>query len=234
MNVRTGETVGQLHVRRGMPAPQVIQILQASSVLGRSEDADICIPNPHVSRRHARITMSSGQVCIEDLGSKNGTAVDGKAVSMGLVPLRHGSEIDMARGRVVLSFSDSQSTLDAPGSTERIEPRTFAGGFRVDAKRRTVETARKTMHNGLAANDFEILSFLWRNFGQLCHTDDLKRAGWPDDEPKHISDNALRTRISRIRNWMGQIPGVEAKLLSVRSLGYSLSSDNGRDIPGSA
>jgi pSer/pThr/pTyr-binding forkhead associated (FHA) protein len=46
-------------------------------VLGREASASIRIDDDMVSRHHARIAVEGRQATIEDLGSKNGTLVDG-------------------------------------------------------------------------------------------------------------------------------------------------------------
>lgn len=43
------------------------------TVVGRAEDADVQIPLPSLSRRHARVTVHADGATIEDLGSRNGT-----------------------------------------------------------------------------------------------------------------------------------------------------------------
>jgi len=54
---------------------------QKRSVLGRSRDADVQIEDPNVSRRHAEIVQEGSVYWLVDLGSTNGTEVDGKRVS---------------------------------------------------------------------------------------------------------------------------------------------------------
>ncbi len=49
-----------------------------STIIGRAEGSGITIDDRSISRRHARITIDSGQVLIEDLGSANGTFLDGR------------------------------------------------------------------------------------------------------------------------------------------------------------
>jgi pSer/pThr/pTyr-binding forkhead associated (FHA) protein len=49
-------------------------------VVGRGEDCDLVIQLGVVSRRHARINVVEGQPWVEDLGSTNGTTVNGEAV----------------------------------------------------------------------------------------------------------------------------------------------------------
>ena len=60
---------------------RVREFSQGRVVVGRARDADFCIDNPDVSRRHAAITWSNGKLLLEDLGSTNGTMVNGYPVS---------------------------------------------------------------------------------------------------------------------------------------------------------
>ena len=65
----------------------------ASEVLvGRSADCDLCISEGFVSRRHAQLLIKSNMIWLKDLGSSNGTFVNGERVS-GSVRLLHGDEI---------------------------------------------------------------------------------------------------------------------------------------------
>jgi hypothetical protein len=50
------------------------------SVLGRSRDVDVQIEDPNVSRRHAEIVQEGSVYWLVDLGSTNGTEVDGRRV----------------------------------------------------------------------------------------------------------------------------------------------------------
>jgi DNA-binding winged helix-turn-helix (wHTH) protein len=84
-------------------------------IVGREPAADIWIDNGSVSRRHARVTVESSAVTLEDLGSKNGTWVDGARVNDRTL-LRDGSEIRF--GSVVMHVRQ----LNALASTETIGP----------------------------------------------------------------------------------------------------------------
>ena len=50
-------------------------------LVGRAPSADLRLDDPRVSRLHARIEMRDDGVFVEDLGSRNGTTVDGQTVS---------------------------------------------------------------------------------------------------------------------------------------------------------
>lgn len=51
--------------------------LKGETVIGRSADCQLRIASKEVSRRHCRITMTESAVFVEDLGSANGTLIDG-------------------------------------------------------------------------------------------------------------------------------------------------------------
>ncbi|WP_241521229.1 FHA domain-containing protein [Kineobactrum sediminis] len=55
--------------------------IDRSLVLGRSVESDIAVVSPHVSRQHARLDIDGGQLTIEDLGSSNGTVINGRPLN---------------------------------------------------------------------------------------------------------------------------------------------------------
>ena len=65
-------------VRQGEHAPFEVS---GDSIVGRSRQADLCLQEGFVSRRHARLWLESGRLMVEDLGSANGTFVNGKRLS---------------------------------------------------------------------------------------------------------------------------------------------------------
>jgi Protein of unknown function (DUF3662)/FHA domain len=71
------------------------------SVLGRSRDADVRIEDPNISRRHAEIVQEGSTYWLVDLGSTNGTEVDGKRVQR--ARLDDGSSFTL--GETTVTFS---------------------------------------------------------------------------------------------------------------------------------
>ncbi len=68
--------------------------------IGRSSGNDIMVDNAGVSRRHAVIRRSGGRVSVEDLGSANGTMVNGKKVAT--QELHDADEVTIVKHRLVL------------------------------------------------------------------------------------------------------------------------------------
>ncbi|MCE5233106.1 MAG: FHA domain-containing protein [Mizugakiibacter sp.] len=72
----------------------------ASATIGRQSDCDICIPAEEISRHHARLRAGSDTVTVEDLGSANGTFVNGQRVTQ--ATLRPGDELALDAVRFML------------------------------------------------------------------------------------------------------------------------------------
>lgn len=64
----------------GKPAGRVEFLVKKTTVLGRGEDVDIKIFDRTVSKRHAEIVYAEDQFWMEDLGSSNGTYLNGERV----------------------------------------------------------------------------------------------------------------------------------------------------------
>jgi pSer/pThr/pTyr-binding forkhead associated (FHA) protein len=69
-------------------------------LVGRAPSADVRIDDPRVSRLHARIEMRDDGVYVEDLGSRNGTFVDGEAVAKSR-QLAHGDEMTIGTASII-------------------------------------------------------------------------------------------------------------------------------------
>lgn len=77
----TSGSTPRLVVRRG-PNPDNVYILRRLiTIVGREPLNDVVIPDPEVSRRHARIFLEESSFLIEDLNSTNGTYVNGRRIT---------------------------------------------------------------------------------------------------------------------------------------------------------
>ncbi|MFI0938856.1 FtsK/SpoIIIE domain-containing protein [Streptomyces sp. NPDC021020] len=78
------------------------------ATIGRSADADVPLDDPDVSRLHCEVAFGpDGTPTVADLGSTNGTALDGRAVDRQPVPLPPGA---------LLQLGESTLRLDPPGT----------------------------------------------------------------------------------------------------------------------
>ena len=88
-----------------------IALADGENILGRGADSLVWIDAQSVSRRHARLMVASGLATLEDLGSKNGTFVNGIRLSSP-VALRDGDELRVGNVPMTLKIHEK------PGSTE--------------------------------------------------------------------------------------------------------------------
>jgi len=82
-------------------------------LIGRHDDNDLQIKNPSVSRSHVRIQFDGEHWRIKDLGSVNGTFIDGMRIQE--VPLSGEAEVELGKGGPVLSLKVEE---EEPGESE--------------------------------------------------------------------------------------------------------------------
>lgn len=81
---------------------RVREFTQSRVVLGRGKEADLRIDDPNVSRMHAAIYWNNGRLMIDDLGSTNGTMVNGYPVTSTVL-----------RPRDVVAIGESRMTVES-------------------------------------------------------------------------------------------------------------------------
>ncbi|HEY5685452.1 MAG TPA: FHA domain-containing protein [Acidimicrobiia bacterium] len=83
-------------VLRSETQPGLDFTVEDSVVLGRSAEADIVIEDPYASEFHLRLNAREGRLVLSDLGSTNGTYVNGRRVSTP-VDLRRGDALQIGK-----------------------------------------------------------------------------------------------------------------------------------------
>lgn len=71
----------------------IVVAVEGTVAIGRGDTLAVCVPFEGVSRRHAELSVEGGEVRIRDLGSTNGTAVNGAEVAE--VVLQPGDRIQL-------------------------------------------------------------------------------------------------------------------------------------------
>jgi hypothetical protein len=93
--LRKGEEGNQVHwvvsAETG-PLSGLSYAIQEPILLGRALECDLAVVSPPISRQHAKLEVIDGHLHIEDLGSSNGTMINGKRAS-GQHQLRHDDEL---------------------------------------------------------------------------------------------------------------------------------------------
>jgi sigma-B regulation protein RsbU (phosphoserine phosphatase) len=91
------------------------ELSEGKHVLGRAADCDVVLPESSVSRRHAELEYASGRVRVRDLGSHNGTQVNG-ATCEGWRDVGPGDQLTLGRATFALGGNlDSQALMTIVG-----------------------------------------------------------------------------------------------------------------------
>lgn len=97
--------------------PKILAFRMSNILFGRLPDNHFALNHSSVSRRHARISVTQRGVLIEDMGSQNGTTVNGEEVN-GATPIRPG---DVLRIGHVPVFYFGYIQPDDPPTVEFVE-----------------------------------------------------------------------------------------------------------------
>ena len=95
-------------------------------VLGRQRTCDVAIKDGAASRQHARVMQADGAWWIEDLGSANGTKLNGTRFT-GRHGLRNGDAIRIGEAEVVFHCPERESAPEAKPQIVHLDPQSLAG-----------------------------------------------------------------------------------------------------------
>jgi pSer/pThr/pTyr-binding forkhead associated (FHA) protein len=105
---RTSRLAPRLVIENGLNKGDEYIVHKPVTLIGRNESCDLIVSDPLVSRRHCQILWDGVYCTVEDLGSTNGTYVNGQPLTA-VYALRPGDRLQVAH--VVFDFADPQATL---------------------------------------------------------------------------------------------------------------------------
>ncbi len=190
--------------------------LNKAFLIGRESTCDVVVPDRMVSRFHARITPTPKGMVLEDLGSKNGTHVNGNRVS-GKLNLEDGDTLQIALCQsFIYLISDSTMPLLEGGSGGR--------RLRLDLRSRRVWINEIPLDPPLSALQFHVLHTLYDHQGQVVARERLVSASWGDEQAVGVSDQALDALLRRLRDRLAEVDPEHAFIVTVR--GHGIRLDN--------
>jgi pSer/pThr/pTyr-binding forkhead associated (FHA) protein len=135
----------RIKILSGPSAGQMIPISNGESLVGRDEDCHLRPPSEFLSRRHGVLLLDEKTLRIRDLGSKNGTFVNGHRIGTDELILLHGDRVSMGDFdfHVILEPSTPRNPdLVSPGSQAALWGTGVFDGetIRVEAFRASSET----------------------------------------------------------------------------------------------
>lgn len=181
------------------------------TTIGRWEDNDLVIDDRWVSRHHARVRRERDQYYIEDLGSKNGTLVNGRRIS-GPTLLADGDEIQVSP-LIPLAFVGYAATAPLP-----LEPE--ARGLEFDPATRDVRVRGRVLDPPLSQAQFTLLSLLAEEPGRVYSRDEVIAIVWPEAQAEGVSDEAIDAMVRRIRLRLRELDTSHEYIVTMRGYGF--------------
>jgi len=110
--------VTKLIVASGKSAGRSIAIKRNKLLIGRAEECDVRPLSEDVSRRHCAVHVGPAEVWVEDLGSRNGTFVNGEKISA-KVPVKDGDIIRVGSLELKVSCTEPAAKAGTDGDVSR-------------------------------------------------------------------------------------------------------------------
>lgn len=129
-------------VTKGVGPHTTLTFSRETMTLGRDPECDHPLDYPMVSWRHARLSREDGQVTVEDLGSTNGTFVNGQRIT-GAVVIEPGD---------VIGLGSYSFTLTAAG---QLEKRDYRCNLKIEAQQVTVAVKEKRLIEAVSLTIFD-------------------------------------------------------------------------------
>jgi len=184
-------------------------------MIGRSDECDVALPDRQVSRLHARITWQGDCYEIEDLGSKNGTHLNGQEVQ-GSEPLHDGDEIQIAL-RFKLAFVDAGATAPLTVDNDK-------AGLRLDKETRQVWVNGILADPPLSLHQYRLLEALWDSGGGVVTREQIIDAVWPEASSEGVSEQAIDALVRRLRERIAETDEEFRYIVTVRGHGFRLEN----------
>jgi len=198
-------------------------VIKEDVLVGRDDTCNVVIQNRQVSRYHARFVNLPSGVQLEDLGSKNGTHINGREV-VEPVMLQDGDVIQIAYAQQFIYLSsDSTIPLELPPE----KPQEVAQSkrlLRLDKRSRRVWIGDEELLPPLSVSQYQLLELLYDHPDQVVSRSELIQVVWNQEDAVGVSEQALDALIRRLRDRLAGIKSEHPFLVTVR--GHGLRLDN--------
>jgi len=187
-------------------------------LIGRTSDCDISISNQQVSREHARVFLSAGKPYVQDLGSKNGTFLNGKPVA---------EKSSLAEGDVIQIALAQEFVFLGQDATVPLSPEEFESSvisyfrrIRVEMESHRTWIINKELRPPLSMLQFKLLLLLSESRGRVLTRTEIINKVWGSQESAGVTDQALDALIRRLRERLAEMDPNYEYIVTVRGQGF--------------
>jgi DNA-binding winged helix-turn-helix (wHTH) protein len=206
--------------RPGLPSTY-IELSAERLRIGRASDCEVVLPSHFVSRYHAELRAGEGSYDLVDLGSSNGTVLNGQPMEANTPhTLKDGDSISIEE--YSMGFVDSHDEAETFVRTRRADDQLFVD---LDAMEVWIGGRLLSLRQ---ARVLKLLAYLYVNRGRVCTEEELGNHVWPP-EPGANSDvplfdsSSLYQLIYLARRAIETTPRQPRYLVNVPGLGYRLN-----------
>ncbi|MGD2143434.1 MAG: FHA domain-containing protein [Anaerolineae bacterium] len=184
--------------------------------IGRAPDCDVVLPRRQVSRHHARIERDEDGYVLRDLGSKNGTYLNGQEVGPEPRRLKDGDEIQIAL-YINLGFVGADATvpLELTGPYK---------GLRLDRPAKRVFIGGQELSPPLSPAQYRLLRVLFDHAGTVVSRDEVVSAVWSGEEALGVTEQAIDALVHRLRERIAAMDPDHDYIVTVRGYGFRLEN----------
>ncbi len=212
----SNQEAAMLLVQEGNSPKTQWPLIKRTMIIGRETDSDIQIDDRQVSRRHAQITQTVEGYTIRDLGSKNGTFLNGEAISQTPRLIRNGDEVGIALC-AKMTFVEDEAT--APIVLEyKQKP-----SIRMDQAAKRVWIMDKEINPPLSLAQYNLLELLYKSAGNVVSRDQVVAVVWSEEEAEGVSEQAIDALARRLRERIAEIDPDNKYVETVRGHGFRLN-----------
>jgi DNA-binding winged helix-turn-helix (wHTH) protein len=196
--------------------PREIEWAEVTLSIGRDRSNDIVIDHPLASRRHAKLERNDTGCYIQDLGSTNGTFVNGQRISE--YTLLHNQD-QILVADTLLTFHDPEATMKGPLPDEIMRRIRGEEDLHLDSRAKEVYVRGTRLDPPLTVKEFQLLELLSNRKGQVVSKDEIANNVW---DYEVFDYNAIDALIYRLRQRIEPDPAHPRYVVTVRGFGYKL------------
>lgn len=188
--------------------------------IGRDSSCDVVLASQFVSRQHAEVVITDDRIQLIDLGSRNGTALNGRQLQANTpIVLTDGDSfrIEEFSLRFVIEDASTETIVRTVRREDELFVDTEAMEVFIGDRRLDLRQARV----------LKLLAYLYDNRGRVCSEDELGNHVWAADPDiaagvPQFESSSLHQLIYLARRAIETTPGKPSYLINVPGLGYRL------------
>jgi len=205
-----------LLVQEGNSPKTQWSLVKTEMVIGRDDSSDIQIDDRQVSRRHAEIAQTVNGYTIRDMGSKNGTFLNGENISEEPQSIRNGDEIGIALCAKLSCVEDDATAPVIPALHRK-------PSIEMDAAAKRVWVKRAEISPPLSVAQYTMLELLYQNAGNVVSRDEIVAVVWSAEQAEGVSEQAIDALARRLRERIAEVDPDHKYVETVRGHGFRLN-----------